>query len=113
MNIQIDATNEKLGRLASKIAFLLQGKNDPKYNPRISGDVRVAVTNAGKVVVSGNKSTQKIYYHHTGYMGHLREKRFIEEFEKSPEKILRGAIYNMLPKNRLRNDRLKRLTISM
>ncbi len=112
MNIQIDATNEKLGRLASKVAFLLQGKNDPKYNPRISGDVRVSVTNAGKLVVTGEKNTKKIYYHHTGFMGHLREKKFMEEFEKSPEKILRGAIYNMLPKNRLRNDRLKRLAIS-
>ena len=111
MEYQIDSTNQKLGRLASKIAVILQGKMDAKYNPRLSGTAKIIVTNASKIEISSPKFLQKIYYNHTGYMGHLREKTFHEEFEKSPEKILWKTIYNMLPKNRLRIGRLKRLTI--
>ena len=111
MEYLIDATDKKLGRLASEIALLLQGKNTARYNPRLPGDEKVLVKNVSKVVVTGRKHEQKIYYHHTGYMGHLRERKFKEVFQKSPEKVLWKAVYNMLTKNRLRIKRLKRLKI--
>ncbi|PIR89214.1 MAG: 50S ribosomal protein L13 [Candidatus Harrisonbacteria bacterium CG10_big_fil_rev_8_21_14_0_10_40_38] len=109
----IDATNQPLGRLASHIAVVLQGKNSPKYNPRLPGTERVVVTHVSKILVTGNKYTQKTYYKHTGYMGHLKEKTYKQVFEENPDRVLRDAVYNMLPKNRLRNGRLQRLTIKL
>ncbi len=111
MDYVIDASNQKLGRLASEIAVILQGKKNVSYEPRLAGADKVIIKNASKIVVTGRKYSQKVYYHHTGYMGHLREKKFREVFEKSPETVLRKAVYNMLPKNRLRAKRLKRLII--
>lgn len=111
MDYTINAQNQRLGRLASEIAVILQGKKTAAYEPRLSGADRVIVKNVSKIAVTGKKYTQKVYYHHTGYMGHLREKKFREVFEKSPEKVLWKAVYNMLPKNRLRAKRLKRLVI--
>jgi len=110
-SIKINAENQKLGRLASRVALLLQDKNKPNYDPKSAGVNKVIVENAAQISVSGKKYTDKIYYHHTGYMGHLRENTFRTLFEKSPEKVLRLAIFNMLPKNRLRAKRLNRLTI--
>ena len=111
MEYIIDATNQKLGRLASEIAVILQGKKNVSYEPRNAGTDKVIIKNVSKITVTGRKYTQKVYYHHTGYMGHLREKKFREVFEKSPQTVLRKAVYNMLPKNRLRAKRLKRLII--
>lgn len=105
----IDATNQKLGRLASHIAVLLQGKDKVGYEPRLAGGDRVVVKNVGKLVVTGRKATQKIYYRHTGYMGHLKERTYREFFEKSPKEVLRLAVKRMLPDNRLREKRLKHL----
>jgi len=107
----IDATNRKLGRLASDIALILQDKHSAGYNPRLPGKSKVIVRNVSGLVVSGRKYDEKIYYKHTGYVGHLREKKFKQIFEKNPEKVLFSAVYNMLPKNRLRAKRLKRLII--
>ncbi|MEK7611824.1 MAG: 50S ribosomal protein L13 [Patescibacteria group bacterium] len=107
----IDATNQRLGRLATQIAGLLQGKTTPQYDPRLSGINRIVIKNASQLAVSGKKDTQKVYYRHTGYMGHLYEETFEQAFTKSPEEVLRRAVYNMLPKNRLRAKRLKRLHI--
>ena len=111
MDYIIDATNERLGRLASRIAFQLQGKGVASYEPNHQGTLRVVVQNASKMVVTGNKSKEKIYYRHTGYMGHLKKRTFQEFFASSPALVLRKAVFNMLPKNRLRIPRLKRLTI--
>jgi len=111
MEHTIDATGQKLGRLASSIAHILQGKLSPAYNPRLSGNDKVIVTNFSKVVVTGRKDTQKIYYRHTGYMGHLKERIYKEFFEKSPEKVLLLAVKRMLPQNSLRDKRLRRLEI--
>lgn len=107
----INAENQTLGRLASKIAVILQGKLTAAYNPRLLGKDKVIVENVAKLTVTGRKFNDKIYYHHTGYMGHLREKTFQDIFTKSPATVLRKAVYNMLPKNRLRAQRLKRLKI--
>lgn len=107
----IDATDQPMGRLASKIATLLQGKTDPSYDPRLASKMRVVVKNAKAMVVTGKKYTDKLYHHHTGYMGHLRTKKYRDAFLKNPSEVLRSAIYNMLPKNRIRRVRLQHLTI--
>ena len=107
----IDAKNQTLGRLATKIAHLLQGKHMPGYNPKFSGIDKIIVKNASKITVTGKKATQKVYYHHTGYMGHLRERKYRKVFSEKPEEVLRMAVTNMLPKNRLQRTRLGRLII--
>ncbi|MBI2591531.1 MAG: 50S ribosomal protein L13 [Candidatus Brennerbacteria bacterium] len=111
MKYEIDAQNKILGRLASQIAGLLQGKNSASYNPRLAGDNSVLVKNAGKIAVSGKKDKQKVYYHHTGYIGHLKEVKFEALFKKDPSKVLKMAVRKMLPHNRLRAQRLKKLII--
>ncbi|HTY39986.1 MAG TPA: 50S ribosomal protein L13 [Candidatus Paceibacterota bacterium] len=109
MDHRIDAKGKHLGRLASEIAVILQGKKSPDYAPnRVSND-RVYVSNADKLVVTGNKAVQKIYYRHTGYMGHLKEAKFAEAFAKRPTEVLREAVRKMLPKNFLNQKRLKNL----
>ena len=109
---EFDAEGQILGRLAAKIAGILQGKTDAAYEPRLAGNNIVIVKNAGKIKVSGNKEIQKEYYHHTGYQGHLRTKPFAEMRKRNPTRMLEYAVYNMLPKNRLRPTRMKRLKIS-
>lgn len=108
---EIDATNQNLGRLATKIAHLLQGKHRVDYEPRLEGTDRVMVKNAANIAVTGKKMTQKIYYYHTGYMGHLRKKNLKDMMAKHPTRVLEWAVYNMLPKNKLRPKRMKRLII--
>lgn len=107
----IDATNKKLGRLASEIALILQGKKKANYNPRLSGEDKVFVSNVKNLAFSGNKLEQKRYYRHTGYMGHLKSASLEELFAKNPERVLRLAVERMLPKNFLQAKRMKRLII--
>jgi len=107
----IDAKNKKLGRLASEIAVLLQGKNKPDYNPRLEGSEVVHVTNIKEVELTGSKASSKIYYRHAGQLGHLKEKKFKDVFERNPGWVLRHAVRLMLPKNKLQTKRLKRLVI--
>lgn len=111
MKYEIDAQNKILGRLASQIAGILQGKNNAHYNPRLIGENEVLVKNAAKIIVSGKKAKQKVYYHHTGYIGHLKEIKYEALFQKNPAKVLKGAVRKMLPHNRLRALRLKKLLI--
>ncbi len=109
MDHHIDAKNKILGRIASEIALILQGKKSVAYAPnRVSGD-RVLVTNYKDIALTGNKRAQKIYYHHTGYVGHLKELSFEEKFAKDPKWVLRQAVRKMLPKNFLNQKRLKNL----
>lgn len=107
----IDATNKKLGRLASEIAELLQNKKSVYYEPRLSGAGKVVIKNAGKLDIAPKKMEQKIYYRHTGYMGHLKEKKLGEMYAESPAKVLRKAVERMLPKNTLQAKRMRRLII--
>ena len=109
----IDATGQKLGRIASEVAVILQGKKDAGYNPRLAGSDWVVIKNLKKIEVSGNKAAQKIYYHHTGYIGHLKKQTYSDMFIKHPERVVWKAVFNMLPKNRLRSDRMKRLKIEL
>jgi large subunit ribosomal protein L13 len=106
-----DAKEKRLGRIASEAAVILQGKKSPKYNPRLEGEDSVLIKNTSQLKLSGRKEEQKIFYRHTGYMGHLKEARFKEAFAKNPVRVVRETIRKMLPKNRLLKKRLARLKI--
>ncbi|MDP3725069.1 MAG: 50S ribosomal protein L13 [Nanoarchaeota archaeon] len=108
----IDAKGKKLGRLASEIAIILQGKKNPSYEPRLAGEDKVVVKNADKIEVTGKKMKDKIYYKHTGPLGHLKERTLEEKFKKNPAWVIRNAVRLMLPKNRLQRPRLNRLIIN-
>jgi large subunit ribosomal protein L13 len=112
MDHHIDATSKRLGRLASDIAVILQGKKDASYAPhRVSGD-RVILKNWDKVTVSGKKFKEKIYYRHTGYMGHLKSLTFEEAYTRDPKKVIRETVRRMLPKNFINNRRLNNLVFA-
>lgn len=105
----IDADGRILGRLATQIVALLRGKQKPDFAPNKDiGDV-VVVKNVDKIKVTGKKYTDKIYYRHTGYLGGLKEASYKKVFERDPSKVLRKAVYGMLPKNKLRDKQIKRL----
>ena len=109
MEYIIDAKNKRLGRLASEIATIIQGKKSAEYEPRLVGSDKVMLKNYKAVTVSGKKAKQKKYYRHTGYIGHLKEKSYEEAFSKDPKKVIREAVRRMLPKNFLNSRRLKNL----
>jgi large subunit ribosomal protein L13 len=109
MEYHIDAKNKILGRIASEIALILQGKKSATYaRNRVSAD-KVFITNIEGIKVTGAKAEQKIYYHHTGYVGHLKELTYEQKFAKDPKSILRQAVRKMLPKNFLNQQRIKNL----
>ena len=105
----IDAEEKILGRLATEVALLLRGKGKVNFAPYIDGGDFVVVVNIDKIKVSGNKEEKKIYYHHTGYPGGIKEISYGKLFEKNPSAILRKAVWGMLPKNKLRTHMIKRL----
>jgi len=105
----IDATGKVLGRLASKIAVLLRGKNKPDFAPNKDIGDFVIVKNVDKIKLTGKKRGQKIYYHHTGYLGGLKKVPLKKLFERNPGEVLRRAVFGMLPKNKLRAKQIKRL----
>ena len=107
----VDASGKTLGRLASKIAVLLMGKHKKDYTPHVDNCDFVVVINAEKIHVTGKKLEKKIYYKHTGYMGYLKETPLKDMLAKKPEEVIRLAVRGMLPKNRLRDRRMKRLKV--
>ena len=107
----IDATDQTLGRLASRISLTLQGKDKPIYTPHILTGDFVVVVNASKVKVTGRKLDQKEYYHHSGYIGNLRTVGLREMMEKTPERVLRSAVFGMLPRTKRGRDMLGRLKV--
>jgi len=109
--VKMDATGQSLGRLASKIAYHLQGKHKPDFNNNLPGQTTVIVNNLDKLVFKGNKPLTKIYYKHTGYIGHLKESTLKMSWEKNLKFVLKKAVLGMLPKNKLRARRIKRLII--
>ncbi len=112
MDYIIDASGKSFGRLASEIAVILQGKKNAKYMPRVEGEDGVIVKNVDKIKITGKKLTQKKYYRHTTQIGHLKERSLKQILEKKgPKEVLRHAVMGMLPKNKLRIKRIKRLTI--
>ena len=107
----VDVKGEVLGRVATEIAKKLLGKNKPTFTPHIDGGDYVVVINAKDVVVTRAKGDSKVYYSYSGYPGGLSESTFNELQAKRPEEIVRRAVYNMLPKNKLRTERMARLKI--
>ncbi|MDQ3840984.1 MAG: 50S ribosomal protein L13 [Actinomycetota bacterium] len=107
----IDAEGQILGRLATEIARLLRGKNKTQYTPHVDTGDFVVVVNAEKVVVTGRKAEQKVYYRHTGYPGGLRETGYEVMLGRKPTEILRKAVRGMMPKTRLGRQQLRKLKI--
>lgn len=109
---KLDAKGQSMGRLASQIAMCLMGKNDPAYQPHIDGGDIVEVENASQMKFTGNKLDNKKYYHHTGYVGNLKTIKIKELFPEKADELLKKCVFNMLPKNKLRKEMIKRLKIN-
>ena len=107
----VDAEGETLGRLATRIATILNGKHNPLYVPHLLTGDYVIVTNAEKIRVTGNKVAQKMYYRHSGYHGGLTERTLADMLEKHPDRVIRQAVKGMLPKNSLGRKMLKRMKV--
>lgn len=107
----IDAKDQVLGRLATRIAILLQGKNKPYFTSHLDCGDYVVVINSDQVALTGRKADQKIYYRHSGYPGGLKSVSFKQQLAKDSRKIIESAVKNMLPKNKLRQQRQRRLKI--
>lgn len=107
----IDATDQVLGRVASRIAKILIGKNKAEFSPNQVISDKVVVINASKLKVTGKKQTDKIYYTHSNYPGGLKSQTFEKRMEKNPSKVLVDAVRGMLPINRLRDKRIINLYV--
>jgi large subunit ribosomal protein L13 len=107
----IDADGQTLGRLASRVAKIITGKDKPIYTPFLSTGDHVVVINAEKVKVTGNKLSEKMYHHHTGYPGGLRSVAATDMMAKHPERIIEAAVYGMLPKSKLGRAMRKKLKV--
>lgn len=107
----VDAKDQILGRLATRIATILRGKHKPVYSPHIDVGDAVIVINADKIRVSGNKAKQKIYYRHTEYPGGLRKTQMRHLMQTHPERIIEKAIKGMLPKTSLGRSQYRKLKV--
>jgi len=107
----IDAENKVLGRVASRIANILRGKNKPVFAPSVDTGDFVIVLNADKIVLTGNKLTDKMYHSHSGYPGGLKSVNAQTMLAKKPEEVLRKAVKGMLPKNKLARHMITKLKI--
>ena len=107
----IDAANKPLGRVASEAAKLLRGKHKPTYTPNIDNGDHVIILNCNDIVLTSHKLDQKIYRHHSGYIGGMKETTAREMLAKSPEKMMMLAIKGMLPKNSLGRQMLKKVRV--
>jgi large subunit ribosomal protein L13 len=107
----IDAKDAVLGKLAVKVATCLRGKNKPVFTPNVDTGDFVIVINAEKVRLTGKKITDKVYYHHSGYIGGIKAQTAKELLEKKPERIVEKAVWGMLPKNRLGRTMIKKLKV--
>ena len=107
----VDADGMVLGRLASQVANILRGKNKPTYTPHVDTGDHVIIINASKIVMTGKKLDQKIYYHHSGYAGGLKETKYRKLIEEKPEFAVRHAIVGMLPKGPLGRQMAKKLHV--
>jgi len=106
-----DAEGVALGRLATEIANALRGKDKPTFTPYLDMGDFVIVTNAEKVKLTGQKTTQKLYRHHTGYFGGLKQVRLDDQLEKHPDRVIRAAVWGMMPKGRLGRVQIKHLKV--
>jgi large subunit ribosomal protein L13 len=107
----VDASDQTLGRLATRIATLLEGKHKPIYSPHLDSGDHVVVINAAKVKVTGNKLTQKVYYRHSNYPGGLKEETLQALMARKPQIVIERAVKGMLPQNRLGRAMFKKLKV--
>lgn len=107
----VDAAEHTLGRLSSEIASILRGKNKPTYTPHIDTGDYIVIVNAEKIKVTGKKLDQKIYYHHSDYVGGMKEQTLREKLAKKPEDVIYLAVKGMLPKGPLGRTMIKKLHI--
>ena len=107
----VNAEGKVLGRLSAELAKILKGKNKPTYTPHVDTGDFVVVVNAGKVTLTGKKLTDKIYYHHTGYPGGIKEMSAEKLLAKKPTEMIRMAVRGMLPKNSLGRQMLRKLKV--
>ncbi|QWR78408.1 50S ribosomal protein L13 [Candidatus Magnetomonas plexicatena] len=107
----VDADGKILGRMAAKIAVYLRGKHKPTFTPNADTGDFVVVVNAEKVKLTGDKLTDKIYYHHSGYIGGIKAEAAKDRIKRQPEAMLKDAVWGMLPKNRLGRALIKKLKV--
>jgi len=107
----VDATGKTLGRLATEIARRLRGKHKAEYTPHVDTGDYIIVVNAAKVRVTGNKASDKIYHHHTGYIGNMKSISFEKQIARRPERVIELAVKGMLPKNPLGRAMFRKLRI--
>jgi large subunit ribosomal protein L13 len=107
----VDAQDRPLGRLATEVAAALRGKDKPTFTPHLDMGDFVIVTNASQVKLTGQKLTQKVYRHHTGYLGGLKEIRLEEQLARHPDRVIRAAVWGMMPKGRLGRAQMRHLKI--
>jgi large subunit ribosomal protein L13 len=107
----IDATDKVLGRLSTEIARRLRGKHKPEYTPHVDTGDYIVVINAEKVRVTGNKETDKMYHHHTGYIGSLKSVNLATMRSNHPDRIIKNSVKGMLPKNSLGRAMFKKLKV--
>ena len=107
----VDADGMTLGRLASQVAAILRGKNKPTYTPHVDTGDHVIVINAAKVVLTGKKLDQKVYYHHSGYAGGLKETKYRKLMAEKPEFAVKHAVVGMLPKGPLGRQMARKLRV--
>lgn len=108
---KIDAKNKSLGRLAAEAAKILRGKNKVEFQPHLDNGDEVIIENTDKIRITGNKLKDKIYYHHSGYPGGLKEETLEKIMKRDSREVVRRAVYGMLPKNRLRDRLIKKLKL--
>jgi len=107
----VDAENKTLGRLATEIARRLRGKHKPTYTPHVDTGDFIVVVNAEKIRVTGNKLQDKMYHHHTGYIGNLKSINLEKQLDKAPERVITAAVRGMLPRNPLGRAMAKKLRV--
>ncbi len=107
----IDAEGKTLGRMASEIALRLRGKHKPEFTPHVDTGDYIVVVNAEKIAVTGNKLNDKMYHHHTGYVGNLKSINLKDLLDKHPERVIEKAVKGMLPKNTLGRQMYRKLKV--
>src|SRR5436190_226083 len=107
----VDATDQTLGRLASRVARVLEGKHKPAYQPNLDSGDHVIVLNAGRIAVTSNKRETKVYIRHSGYPQGLKEETLGHLLERRPEEVIRRAVKGMLPRTKLGTQQLRKLKI--
>ncbi len=109
--VLVDANGQNLGRLATQISTVLLGKNKPTFTPGVDTGDYVVVVNAERITVTGNKLDDKYYYRHSGYPGGLKEINLRDQLAKHPDRVIRSAVWGMLPHNRLGRKLIKKLKV--